>query len=279
MVALPNAPPSGTVTLLFTDIEGSTRLLQRLGDRYAEVLADHGRLLRESWAAHGGYEVDTQGDSFFVVFERAADAVAAAVHAQRALFAAPWPDEAVVRVRIGMHTGEPQPTDEGYIGLDVHHAARIMSAAHGGQVLLSQETRDLVKADLPEGVGLRELGAYRLKDIAHPYHLFQLVIPGLPADFPPLTALSSQRPLRNIPSPTTSFIGREAEVAAISDLLRRDEVRLLTLIGTAGVGKTRLALQVAAQLGSFFSGGQPGCGSPGACPVAQHPGRERAFPP
>ena len=248
--------PTGSITLLFTDIEGSTRLLHQLGNRYAGVLRECRRLLRAAFQQANGVEVDTQGDSFFVVFERAADAVAAAVHAQRALFTAPWPDEAVVRVRMGMHTGEPQPTDEGYIGLDVHHAARIMSAAHGGQVLLSQETRDLVKADLPEGVGLRELGAYRLKDIAHPNHLFQLVIPGLPADFPPLTALSSQHPLRNIPSPTTSFIGREAEVAAISDLLRRDEVRLLTLIGTAGVGKTRLALQVAAQLGSFFSGGQ-----------------------
>ena len=248
--------PTGSITLLFTDIEGSTRLLHQLGNRYAGVLRECRRLLRAAFQQANGVEVDTQGDSFFVVFERAADAVAAAVHAQRVLFTAPWPDEAVVRVRMGMHTGEPQPTDEGYIGLDVHHAARIMSAAHGGQVLLSQETRDLVKADLPEGVGLRELGTYRLKDIAHPNHLFQLVIPGLPADFPPLTALSSQRPLRNIPSPTTSFIGREAEVAAISDLLRRDEVRLLTLIGTAGVGKTRLALQVAAQLGSFFSGGQ-----------------------
>ena len=248
--------PTGSITLLFTDIEGSTRLLHQLGNRYAGVLRECRRLLRAAFQQANGVEVDTQGDSFFVVFERAADAVAAAVHAQRALFTAPWPDEAVVRVRMGMHTGEPQPTDEGYIGLDVHHAARIMSAAHGGQVLLSQETRDLVKADLPEGVGLRELGAYRLKDIAHPNHLFQLVIPGLPADFPPPTALSSQRPLRNIPSPTTSFIGREAEVAAISDLLRRDEVRLLTLIGTAGVGKTRLALQAAVQLGSFFSGGQ-----------------------
>ncbi len=248
--------PTGSITLLFTDIEGSTRLLHQLGNRYAVVLRECRRLLRAAFQQANGVEVDTQGDSFFVVFERAADAVAAAEHAQRALFTAPWPDEAVVRVRMGMHTGEPQPTDEGYIGLDVHRAARIMSAAHGGQVLLSQETRDLVKADLPEDVSLRELGAYRLKDIAHPNHLFQLVISGLPADFPPLTALSSQRPLRNIPSPTTSFIGREAEVVAISDLMRRDDVRLLTLIGTAGVGKTRLALQVAAQLGSFFTDGQ-----------------------
>src|SRR5947207_10524894 len=130
--------PTGSITLLFTDIEGSTRLLHQLGNRYAGVLRECRRLLRAAFQQANGVEVDTQGDSFFVVFERAADAVAAAAHAQRALFTAPWPDEAVVRVRMGMHTGEPQPTDEGYIGLDVHRAARIMSAAHGGQVLLSQ---------------------------------------------------------------------------------------------------------------------------------------------
>ena len=247
--------PTGSITLLFTDIEGSTRLLQQLGNRYATVLRDCRRALRAAFQEGNGFEVDNQGDSFFVVFERAVDAVSAVVHAQRALFAARWPEGVVVRVRMGMHTGEPQPTDEGYVGLDVHCAARIMSVAHGGQVLLSRATRDLVTTDLPAGLQLRDLGAYRLKDIAGPNELFQLVIPDLPADFPPVSASSVGRPLRSLPSPATSFIGREAEVAAVCDLLKRADVRMLTLIGAAGVGKTRLALRVAAQLSSQFSDG------------------------
>src|SRR5579883_2781877 len=239
--------PIGTVTLLFTDIEGSTRLLQRLGESYAQVLREHRRLLRAAFEQWHGYEVDTQGDAFFVVFERAVDAVCAARSAQQAIFETRWPDEVAVRVRMGLHTGEPQPTEEGYIGLDVHRAARIMSIAHGGQVLLSRETYELVAPDLPQNVSARDLGAYRLKDIGGPYQLFQLVMPGLPADFPPLSALSS-RPLHNLPAPSTSFVGREQEVEAICDLLHREQVRLLTLLGTAGVGKTRLALQVASRL-------------------------------
>ena len=246
---------TGTVTLLFTDIEGSTRLLQQLGDRYAAVLKECRRLLRVAFQQENGFEVDTQGDAFFVVFESAAEAVAAAMHAQKALFAASWPEEAVVRVRIGLHTGEPQPTDEGYIGLDVHCAARIMSAAHGGQVLLSQKTHDFVADELPDDVGLRDLGAYRLKDIVGTIQLYQLVIPGLPTDFPPLSALSSQNFLHNIPAPTTSFVGREQEMATLGNLLLRSDVRLLTLIGPGGVGKTRLALQVAERLRHRFANG------------------------
>lgn len=247
--------PTGSITLLFTDIEGSTRLLQRLGKRYAAVFRDCRRLLRAAFQQRNGYEVDTQGDSFFVVFERAIDAVLAAATAQRALFSASWPEEAVVRVRMGLHTGEPQSTDEGYIGLDVHRAARIMNAAHGGQVLLSRATCDLIAADLPDGVQLRDLGDYRLKDIAGPNQLFQLVIPEIPADFPPLSASSSRRPLRSLPAPATSFVGRQEEVAAVSNLLTQDNVRMVTLMGTAGVGKTRLALQVADQLGPMFNDG------------------------
>jgi predicted ATPase/class 3 adenylate cyclase len=247
--------PTGTVTLLFTDIEGSTRLLQRLGERYASVLKKCRHLLRMAFQQGNGYEVDTQGDAFFVVFERAADAVEAALIAQRALFSARWPDETHVCVRMGMHTGEPQPAEEGYIGLDVHCAARIMSAAHGGQVLLSQATHDLVAHELSGGVSLRDLGEYRLKDIAGLNRLFQLVVPDLPADFPPPSTASSKHPLHNIPSPSTSFIGREQEVSAACNLLRRAEVRLLTLIGTAGVGKTRLALQVAEALAEQFTDG------------------------
>ena len=247
--------PTGIVTLLFTDIEGSTRLLQRLGESYADVLKECRRLLRKAFQRGNGYEVDTQGDAFFVAFERAVDAVLSAVDAQLALYHAGWPEGEVVRVRMGIHTGEPQPAEEGYVGLDVHRAARIMSIAHGGQVLLSRKVRDIVVHDLPDGVGLQDLGEYQLKDIAGVSRLYQLVIPGLPADFPPLTALYPQRSFENLPSPTTSFVGREQEVAAASERLRQRDVRLLTLIGTAGVGKTRLALQVATALGDFFADG------------------------
>jgi predicted ATPase/class 3 adenylate cyclase len=247
--------PTGTLTLLFTDIEGSTRLLQQLGSSYAEMLREYRRLLRAAFQQWNGHEVDTQGDAFFVVFERAADAISAAVTAQRALQSAPWPDGAIVRVRMGIHTGELQSTEEGYVGLDVHHAARIMSAAHGAQVLLSQTTHDLVVSELPEEVSQRDLGEYRLKDIAGLTRLFQLNIPGLPTEFPPPSTPSLHRPLHNIPSLLTSFVGREQEIAAICAQLRRLDVRLLTLIGTAGVGKTRLALQVATELTDQFAEG------------------------
>ncbi len=247
--------PTGTLTLLFTDIEGSTRLLQQLGSRYADLLRECRRLLRTAFQRRNGHEVDTQGDAFFVVFERAADAVSAATAAQQALFSARWPVGVSVRVRMGLHTGEPQSTEEGYIGLDVHRAARIMSAAHGGQVLLSQATCDLIASDLPEGVCLHDLGEYRLKDIVGQSRLFHLLIPGVPADFPPLSASRSQLPRSTIPSQSTSFVGREQECAAISEQLRRADVRLLTLIGTAGVGKTRLALQIATALTDLFADG------------------------
>nr|MBA2286017.1 adenylate/guanylate cyclase domain-containing protein [Ktedonobacteraceae bacterium] len=247
--------PTGTLTLLFTDIEGSTRLLQRLGSGYADLLRECRSLLRKAFQQRNGHEVDTQGDAFFVVFERAADAISAAAAAQQALFNAHWPAGARVRVRMGLHTGEPQATEEGYIGLDVHRAARIMSAAHGGQVLLSQATYDLVASDLPEGVCLQDLGEYRLKDIVGQSRLFHLLIPGVPADFPPLSTLRSQLPRLTIPSQSTSFVGREQECVAVCEHLRRTDVRLLTLIGTAGVGKTRLALQVATALTDLFADG------------------------
>ena len=247
--------PTGTLTLLFTDIEGSTLLLQQLGSSYAEMLRECRRLLRLAFQQWNGHEVDTQGDAFFVVFERATDTISAAVTAQRALSSACWPDGAIVRVRMGIHTGELQPTEEGYVGLDVHRAARIMSAAHGAQVLLSQTTHDLVVSELAEEISLRDLGEYRLKDIAGLTRLFQLVIPGLPAEFPPPSTPSIHRPLHNIPSLSTSFVGREQEVSAICAQLQRTDMRLLTLIGTAGVGKTRLALQVATELTDQFANG------------------------
>ncbi len=238
------------MTLLFTDIEGSTRLLQRLGERYASVLKECRSLLRLAFQQGNGYEVDTQGDAFFVVFERATDGIISAINAQRALFQTQWPGGEVVRVRMGIHTGEPQPIDEGYVGLDVHRAARIMSIAHGGQVLLSRESRATIVQDLPDGVDLRDLGEYRLKDIAGLSRLYQLVIPDLPADFPPLATSGATQPFQNLPSSTTSFVGREQEITVASERLRSRDVRLLTLIGTAGVGKTRLALQVADELKS-----------------------------
>ena len=197
----------------------------------------------------------TQGNAFFVVFERATDAILAAVASQRALKSAHWPDGAIVRVRMGIHTGELQSTEEGYIGLDVHRAARIMRAAHGAQVLLSQATYELVVTELPEELSLRDLGEYRLKDIAGITRLFQLVISGLPAEFPPASTPNQQRPLHNIPSLSTSFIGHEQEIDTICAQIRRSDVRLLTLIGTAGVGKTRLAFQVATVLTDQFEDG------------------------
>ncbi len=245
--------PRGTVTLLFTDIEGSTDLLQQVGDRYASLLTECRHLLRAAFQHWSGHEVDAQGDAFFVAFTRATDAISAAVDAQRTLASHPWPEGAAVRVRMGLHTGEPSLTSEGYVGLDVHRAARIMAAGHGGQVVLSQTTRDLVEHALQEGAHLQDLGEHRLKDLLRPSHLFQLVILGLPADFPPLRTLDTQ--LNNLPIQPTLFIGREKEVTAVTALLRREDVRLLTLTGPGGTGKTRLGLQVAAELSEVFANG------------------------
>ncbi|GCE31631.1 LuxR family transcriptional regulator [Dictyobacter alpinus] len=240
--------PGGVLTLLFTDIEGSTRLLQQLGSRYADMLRECRRVLRAAFTEQDGYEVDTQGDAFFVVFERAQNAILAAASAQQSLHNTTWPDGVSVRVRMGIHTGELQEVEEGYIGLDVHHAARIMSAAHGGQVLLSQRTHDLIAHELPEPLTIQDLGEYRLKDIPGHSRLFQLVQPHLPQTFPRPATLGRRRSLQGIPSNLASFVGREHELVMLTQRLSRPDVRLLTLIGTAGVGKTRLAFQVARQL-------------------------------
>jgi class 3 adenylate cyclase len=178
------ALPGGTVTFLFTDIEGSTRLLQELGDEYGQVVADHRRLLRDVFQAAGGSEVDTQGDAFFYSFPRARDAVGAAVAGQRALASHEWPRGADVRVRMGLHTGEPTVGDEGYVGLDVVRAARICSAGHGGQILVSETTRALVGNEVPDGVSVRDLGRQNLKDIQHE-HVFELSLEESPLEFPP----------------------------------------------------------------------------------------------
>jgi predicted ATPase len=226
--------PTGTVTFLFTDVEGSTRLLHELGDRYAEVLAEHRRELRDAFSRHGGVEVDTQGDAFFVAFGKASDALAGAAEGCEALEGGP------IRVRIGIHTGEPLVTGEGYVGIDVHRAARIGAVGHGGQILVSQSTRDLAGSD-----SLRDLGEHRLKDLSAPERIYQLG----DGDFPPLKSLNQT----NLPVQPTPLVGRERELVEVLALLGRN--RLVTLTGTGGSGKTRLALQAAAELVDEFADG------------------------
>jgi predicted ATPase/class 3 adenylate cyclase len=243
--------PTGTVTFLFTDIEGSTKLLQELGDRYRAVRDEHVAILRRAIAGGGGVEVSTGGDSFFVAFPSPAGAVRAAVAAQRELAAHVWSHGEPLRVRMGLHTGEGALSGDDYVGIDVNRAARIAGAGHGGQVLVSGATQGLVEHALPEGVSLRDRGEHRLKDIVHAEHLYDLVIEGLPADFPPPRTLDA-RP-NNLPVQLTSFIGRNDEIARIGQLLGR--TRLLTLTGTGGTGKSRLALQVAAQILTEFRDG------------------------
>jgi predicted ATPase/class 3 adenylate cyclase len=221
--------PMGTVTFLFTDVEGSTRLLQEHGASYAQLVADHRRTLRDVFGRHHGVEVDTQGDSLFVAFARATDAVTAAGEAQTALADGP------VRVRIGIHTGEPIVTDEGYVGIDVHRAARVMSAAHGGQVVVSERTRSFLDSSL----ALTDLGLHRLKDLGRAEKLYQLGV----REFPPLRSLDAT----NLPIASSPLLGREGELSELVTMLE-DGTRLVTITGTGGTGKTRLALQVAAEL-------------------------------
>lgn len=244
--------PSGTVTLLFTDIEGSTRMLQELGrEEYVRALTAHRRLLREAFTAHGGVEVEMQGDSFHFSFPYARDAVAAAVAGQRALLEHVWESQPIV-VRIGLHTGEPIQAEGLYAGLDVHWAARVMSAGHGGQVLVSQRTAELVDGELPSEITLVDLGEHRLKDLTAPQRLYQAVTGDSPSVFPPLKTLASVK--TNLPVTASPLIGRKREVAELSELLA-DGARVVTVTGAGGSGKTRLALQAAAELVDRFSGG------------------------
>ncbi|MCI0438948.1 MAG: adenylate/guanylate cyclase domain-containing protein, partial [Chloroflexi bacterium] len=244
--------PTGTVTFLFTDIEGSTRLIQELGDaRSRQVFADYRRILLSPVQAVGGHLWEDQGESFLFVFEKAKDALQAAVAAQRTLTAHVWPDGANLRVRMGLHTGEPVGTVEGYVGVDVHRVARICQAGHGGQILLSQTTHHLVEYDPQVNVRLRDLGAHRLKDLQRPEKIFQLLHPDLPVDFPVLRTLDSLP--NNLPRQLTSFVGREREMTEIKGLLAIR--RLLTLTGFGGCGKTRLALQVAADVAEEYPEG------------------------
>ena len=229
--------PAGTVTFLFTDVEGSTRLLDDLGSEdYAAALAEHRRIVREVCAREGGVEVDTQGDAFFVAFPTAPGAIAAARAVVDGLGSGP------VRVRIGVHTGTPLLTDEGYVGPDVHRAARIAASGHGDQVLVSSATRALLDGD-----SLRDLGEHRFKDLAAAERVYQLG----DREFPPLRSLYRT----NLPVPATPFLGRERELGEVVELLARDDVRLLTMTGPGGTGKTRLALQAAAEASGEFPDG------------------------
>jgi len=242
--------PTGTVTFVFTDIEGSTRLVDALGpEAYGRLLERHRAVLREAFREHGGVEIGTEGDSFFVVFDRPSAAVAAAADGQRRLAAEEWPADAPIRVRMGIHTGEGVLADGSYVGADVNRAARIAAAGHGGQVLVSATTSTLAR-DLPDGARLRSLGEHRLKDL-RPEQLCQLDVDGLETSFPPIRSLDA-RP-NNLPTQLTTFVGRDRELVEAGQLLER--TRLLTLTGPGGTGKTRLGLQLAATVADRFPGG------------------------
>ncbi|HEX7473181.1 MAG TPA: tetratricopeptide repeat protein [Candidatus Limnocylindrales bacterium] len=246
----PAAPPS-TVTFLFTDIEGSSRLEQRVGTRaYAPLRERHRELLRAAFEAEGGREQGTAGDSFFVVFPTAAGAIRAAVVAQRALAAEPWPDDAAIRVRIGIHTGEAERSGDDFVGIDINRAARIEAAANGGQIVVSDATRGLAEGRLDSEFGFTDLGSHRLKDF-EPLHLHQVTAPGLAAISAPLRSQDGR--LINFTPPVTSFIGRAVQLAEVRAVL--PTVRLLTLTGPGGTGKTRLSIEAAhAALGEFPGG-------------------------
>ncbi len=243
--------PSGTVTLVFTDIEGSTNLLQVLGDRYAGVLAIHHRLVRDAFARHGALERGSAGDGLYFVFSTARAAVQAAVDAQLVIAGYAWPDEVAVRDRIGLHTGEPATGSEGYVGIDVHRAARVCAAAHGGQILISQTTHDLISHELAPPTAVRDLGVHRLRSLDSPLRLYQVTVPGMLADFPP--PRTTEAPRNNLQLEVTSFIGREREIEQATRIL--EHAPLLTLTGPGGVGKTRVGLRLARVLLDQFADG------------------------
>jgi predicted ATPase/class 3 adenylate cyclase len=238
--------PTGTVTFLFTDIEGSTALVEALGDRYPQLLRDHHRIVRSVVASLGGREVNTEGDSFFIAFSDPAVAVSVAEDVQRRFLEHDWPEGSAVLLRMGLHTGVPTLADGDYVGIDVHRAARIADAGHGGQVLLSKATKELLSAETP----VRDLGEHRLKGLREPEWLYQLLIPGISLDFPPLRSLRNT----NLPVPATELVGRERDLEELSAMLR-DGIRLVTLTGVGGTGKTRLAVAAAWELMDAFPNG------------------------
>lgn len=246
-----NNLPTGTVTFLFSDIEGSTQRWERSPELMQPAFARQEAILRAAMQAQGGYVYKMIGDAFQVAFGTASAAVAAAVEAQRALQAEGWGEIGPVRVRMALHTGVTQERGDDYVGPLLNRVARLMSAGHGGQVLLTQATCDLVRDELPEGVSLRDLGEHRLKDLFRPEHIHQLLVPGLQADFPPLKTLSARR--HNLPTQLTSFIGREKEMTEIEQSILTH--RLITLTGAGGTGKTRLSLRVAVDLLDQFPEG------------------------
>ncbi|HSH81837.1 MAG TPA: adenylate/guanylate cyclase domain-containing protein, partial [Herpetosiphonaceae bacterium] len=245
--------PTGTVTFLFTDIEGSTTRWEHQHEAMQMALTRHDAILRAAIEAHGGHVFKTVGDAFYAVFTSAPDALEAALAAQRAVAGETWDEVEGLRVRVALHTGTVQQRDGDYFGPPLNRVARLLSTGHGGQALLSHVTHELVRDHLPAGTALRDLGEHRLKDLIRPEHVFQLVAPDLPSDFPPLRTLEN-RP-NNLPLQLTPFIGRERELAAVCERLLDVTTRLVTLTGPGGTGKTRLALQVAADLLDHFANG------------------------
>src|SRR5579864_2416690 len=245
--------PTGTVTFLFTDIEGSTTRWEHHPEAMREALARHDTLLRSVITSHEGLVFKMVGDAVYAVFAHAPDALIAALAGQRAVAAAEWGEIGPLRVRMALHTGIAQSRDDDYFGPTLNRVARILLTGYGGQVLLSAATLELTRDSLPIGTSVQDLGEHALKDLLRPEHIFQLSIPDLPSDFPALKSLS-RRP-HNLPVQPTPFLGRQQEVASVCELLSRPEVRLLTLTGPGGIGKTRLGLQVAAELADQYPDG------------------------
>jgi len=266
------SPPTGTLTFLFTDIEGSTKMWESNVPAMQVALARHDEILRGATEQHGGYVFKTVGDAFCCAFRTAPDALEATLEIQRRLLSSEWEGTGPLRVRMALHTGAAEERDGDYFGPPLNRVARLMSTAHGGQVLLSLPAQELVRDQLPAETTLRDLGEHRLKDLFRPERVFQLLATGLPSEFPTLRTLEAYR--NNLPLQPTPLIGREKEVLEVCGFLRGHETRLLTLTGPGGIGKTRLALQAAADLLDYFPDGTfsaRGCFRGRLLPFGQEP--------